>query len=272
MDIQTQQSPSSISDQFLVLVLLVCALLLLRDIAETKTRTADAKQRTAELELVRRLSDGSYFSSIEDLWGMKQKSFGGVTVNIFERSEFVSIDNCYRDTDLGAADSEMGLVENPLESSICDRNTLDVFGNPTGVNQATHLMPLDKKCSSFWFHLVPWVLPIKNNANWKYEQKCIHGSIKSIKAGKETNIIQSSPLVPHESSLMDQESQTKQTEVPNVGIKHFRSNQIRLADHRHYFDNIPCILIVPILDVESVKRWDGESYDARMAKVMMPSF
>jgi hypothetical protein len=52
------------------------------------------------------------------------------------------------------------------------------------------------------------------------------------------------------------------SKLPNVGIKHFPTNRIRLVAQKEYFDNSPCIIIVPILSVDEVKNWKGEAYDA----------
>jgi hypothetical protein len=47
-----------------------------------------------------------------------------------------------------------------------------------------------------------------------------------------------------------------------TGIKHAVANKIRMMGQSLYIDNNPCVLIVPILKVDEVKSWNGESYDA----------
>jgi hypothetical protein len=52
--------------------------------------------------------------------------------------------------------------------------------------------------------------------------------------------------------------------LPDVllGIKHFRTNRIRLDCQETYLDKYPCVIIVPMLTLEGVKFWNGEPYEA----------
>ena len=45
--------------------------------------------------------------------------------------------------------------------------------------------------------------------------------------------------------------------VKFVGIKNFTSNRILLNGQEEYFDKYHCVLIVPILDAENVKKLEG---------------
>jgi hypothetical protein len=47
---------------------------------------------------------------------------------------------------------------------------------------------------------------------------------------------------------------------PRTGLRHLVCNKIRLAGHRYYFDERPCPLIVPVLDLEATKGWNGQGY------------
>jgi hypothetical protein len=69
--------------------------------------------------------------------------------------------------------------------------------------------------------------------NYMYEQRCIHGF--KLQEGLKQD---------------------------NVGIKHFPTNQIRLQQYQAYFDEKPCVLIIPIMNVEQMRDWNGEAYDA----------
>jgi hypothetical protein len=40
------------------------------------------------------------------------------------------------------------------------------------------------------------------------------------------------------------------------------SNKIRIAAQKEYFDNHPRVLIVPVMDLETIKSWNGEGYKA----------
>jgi hypothetical protein len=57
-------------------------------------------------------------------------------------------------------------------------------------------------------------------------------------------------------------SSGKNRKVANTGIKHFVPNKIRLAGQKDYLDMRPCVLIIPVLDLNSVKDWNGGEYKA----------
>jgi hypothetical protein len=50
--------------------------------------------------------------------------------------------------------------------------------------------------------------------------------------------------------------------LDRVGIKHFRTNRIRLENQANYLDTDPCVVIVPILSDDEVANWNGAGYSA----------
>jgi hypothetical protein len=177
-------------------------------------------------------------------------------------------------------------------NSDASESMLDIFGAYESEPESAHLMPYAPDCASLWFHFVPWVLcrmtdiqaireshssttiatttgtsivdvgtsmdecesaahtssdetvintgastgagtpdPIEVDL-WTYYQKCIHGFKRT---SKREN---------------------------GVGIKHFLTNRIYLTNQALYLDKRHCLLIVPILNVDHVKNWNGSGYSA----------
>ena len=72
---------------------------------------------------------------------------------------------------------------------------------------------------------------------------------------------QTKPKAEKRKANSDSETSNKK-KAALVGIKHFPSNRIRLAGQALYLDQYHCVLIVPILDANGVKEWNGKGYDA----------
>jgi hypothetical protein len=45
-------------------------------------------------------------------------------------------------------------------------------------------------------------------------------------------------------------------------MKHLITNRIRLFLQKEYFDQSPCILIVPVLTLQAAREWKGDGYPA----------
>jgi hypothetical protein len=74
-------------------------------------------------------------------------------------------------------------------------------------------------------------------------------------------------LGPDRSDDPQQATNPNQTKRPSredftAGIKHFVPNKIRLAGQKEYLDNNPCLLIVPVMDLDTMKGWNGGGYKA----------
>jgi hypothetical protein len=199
----------------------------------------NAVEIAAENKQLRDLDDGSYLSLIDELWGTKMMKFREIDENMFRRSG-ISAQEFYTLTTAGAADKGAEVADDSSratpKSSISSRaNQLDIFGFKSRAPSA-HLMPYATCCSSYWFYIISWILLCMNSKlPSAYSQKCIHGSkSKKRKRGK----------------------------VSLTGIKHFPTNRIRLHGQGVYFDTYPCVMIIPIMEVNDVKNWKGEAYDA----------
>jgi hypothetical protein len=93
-----------------------------------------------------------------------------------------------------------------------------------------------------FFDVVKWALgfPIYNDETaiheieWDTLQKAIHGA-KPKEGGNR---------------------------MAHTGIKHSVFNKIRLGCQVDFFDQKPCVLIIPIMDLEEAKKWNGAGYNA----------
>ena len=183
----------------------------------------------------------------------------------------------YRKTVLAAENDKLTAAENSKGSqSQCTSQKVDIFGCRSPKAHSAHLLPNAHSCASFWFSVVPWVLNTgNNNLSWTFLQKCIHGSLQNETKGfvrrvlsaftkrsstrSRNDLKKKSVQRKNSSSRSDRSSQSR---IALVGIKHFSTNRIRLVDQKTYFDDYPCVIIVPILSVEEVRSWNGGGYDA----------
>jgi hypothetical protein len=112
---------------------------------------------------------------------------------------------------------------------------VDVFGNITSADtESAHLMPHSPYCSMMWFSVVSCVLSLQQQQTWHTAQKAIQGF-------REPN---------------------GSRKIKNFGIKHFPTNRILLKGQKTYFDNSPCVMIIPAMGIDEVNRWNGEDYSA----------
>jgi hypothetical protein len=136
-------------------------------------------------------------------------------------------------------------------------------------------MPLPKNYSSFWYHVVPWVLPVHNNVhsneaswNWDNMQQCIHGTtnyqamMSAQVQAVVLNINACDDRKPSTITIDQQLNEGKSKEKPNLGMKFFPSNQIEFLGKEYYLDKFQGLVIIPILSIEEVKAWNGTSYNA----------
>jgi hypothetical protein len=110
----------------------------------------------------------------------------------------------------------------------------DIFGvEPPGADIA-HLIPHSPVHASAYFDVVRCAFGFDHTANWRTLQKAIHGS----------------------------RLRSDSTLQRNTGIKHRVPNKIRLSHQARFFDLRPCVLVVPIMDLDAAKAWSGGGYDA----------
>lgn len=96
-----------------------------------------------------------------------------------------------------------------------------------------HLLPAGPNDADTWWFM-PSMLLGEQITTFRQQRLAIHG----MKRPEETNRIQ------------------------HVGIKHFAANKARILGQGRHMDQNPHMLVVPILNQEQVRNWNGTAYDA----------
>jgi hypothetical protein len=229
-------------------------------LAQLAQERALAAQERARADRAEALTNGTFFSTIDDVWKKEDKNIKKVSseysfvrchhvADRYEKTvktadEATSTGNLNDDTNVELVeDAERNVGKNSTGSKTADSSQrskasdkhVDIFGE-AGPNAASaHLLPHATICSSYWIPVVPLVLSTGEiTLSWDFMQKCIHGTIDP----------------------------STRKRIPHVGIKHFPTNRIRLVSQEIYLDKFPCVIIVPIMTLEEVRNWQGERYDA----------
>ena len=100
--------------------------------------------------------------------------------------------------------------------------------------EIAHLVPASPLHASLYYNVARWVFGLGNDTSIEAIHKIIHGCKKK----KERN------------------------RISNVGLKHFSCNKIRLSGQKPFFDDDPCLMIIPTLSIAQILEWDGKGYDA----------
>ena len=221
---------------------------------------------------------GNYFTSIENLWTSEAVPFATADTTLFNRTYEITcrqVHEGYRKTVDGAIKTCNAVTDGAGRSNDSQSSSqsesgplqLDVFGVNQANTESAYLLPRSPDCASLWYHFVPYVLcslEVTNvndegetttiftpdMAQWNYFQKCIHGfAVRKRRANGE-------------------------------GIKHFRTNRIQLRDQKYYLGKQYCLLIIPVLNIDEVKNWNGSGYSAivvagqykvESVKIVLPS-
>ena len=207
----------------------------------------------AALKEERTLRVGNYYSTIDDVWTFaasnecedpdvfyqlkrpslpnfvtRSKSLKKATKN----NEYLVTKNAAKDTTNAVAwDSSRTST-----SSTTPAQTIfptDIFGQTTVPHhQIAHVVPHSRGDATLYADAVIWAFGLDDDAPFAEIQKSIHGS-KGKKGGK----------------------------VHHTGLKHFVTNKVCLSCQT-YFDDIPCVLIVPVMSKKKMINWKGKGYKA----------
>jgi hypothetical protein len=238
-----------------------------RELAEERSRREQSESLREQSESLREQSEslreqseslraGTYYSSIEQVWRVKSESFDNRdlfdalkrenapdfiirSANMVEDREDKHV---YTWTKQHAMKSvfEVAPVSRTTSTSTTDNSIwpTDIFGQRSlGVPVAhlAHLVPASNTNAALYFDVATWALGLMDGASWEELQKAIHGA-------KPTS--------------------GNNRKVANTGMKHFVSNKIRLAGQAEYLDRNPCVLIIPVMDLATMKGWSGGGYKA----------
>jgi hypothetical protein len=225
------------------------------DFAELASRFQALEMPTQEdiAELLRRLQvseslrQGQYYATVDKIWGTKSEMYNNTAFftalkrekapSFMERGASMDV---YVETKKFALDKKLLAVDDKAYSSIPSQKKIDIwpediFGNKPDGADIAHLIPASSNNAAQYFDVVMWALGFPSGTVWDALQKAIHGAKTKGRRGKRK---------------------------AHIGIKHSVSNKIRLSGQAEFFDEKPCVFIIPIMDLDEAKLWNGEGYSA----------
>jgi hypothetical protein len=100
--------------------------------------------------------------------------------------------------------------------------------------EIAHLIPSSADRADSWWFVTQWLFGWDSNTPWSHRERAIHGC----------------------------HSFSNARQISHTGLKHMACNKIKLQGQGEYFDQNPCILIVPIMTSNEASDWNGGGYDA----------
>jgi len=233
--------------------------------AEWDAQIAELDAQIAERDA---LANGSYYTTISQLWDttikpqFRDENYGNSQIarktkgpkNVCHVYEKDSIKFVQADLDPYAATMEFAedetFVETASKGSSRTSHSNDdskrllwpvnIFGKKASIlDHIAHLVPAGPTHADTWWFVVPWLFggwfkpdnPIWTS--WTVQRKAIHGARRA-KGKREAH----------------------------SGIKHMVTNMVRIPGQLEFMDNFPCLLIVPIMEIDEVREWEGDGYEA----------
>jgi hypothetical protein len=135
--------------------------------------------------------------------------------------------------------------------------TADILGKPGALlssDATANLVPRCQDKAALYYDVAACVLGLDDdNTSWETLQKAIFGSRPTKKKTSEGA---------GEDDDNGEEGVVAAAAVDGTGIKNLVPNKIRLRCAMEYLDRRPCVLVVPVLDLDATKVWSGEAYQA----------
>lgn len=127
----------------------------------------------------------------------------------------------------------------------------DVFGRIDLSAETAHILPAGPKAGNEWTHVAASVTGTHENSNELIKMKKAARGVLKNKGNTGTK------------REVTGEDKPKRSRAPGTGVVHFVSNKLRLHDQKKLMDgNEPCMLIVPVVDLEKANKWRGEGHSA----------
>jgi hypothetical protein len=230
---------------------------------ENAHRTAALAQQRADA--VTQLCEGEYYSPLEHVL-----SSGNAAYNEPRIFEEMRRENAPMLTDrrqclrlAGAPDFHYratlkNAVPSPLRQAAAGDRVVDttageafgpanIFGQPDPRAEMALLIPGNHNRASAYADVVRCALALRDDAPQDIQQ-VIHGSQKARKNPRD--------------SLRRQTPHPATSRIPGTGIMHSPPNMIRLWGQAVYFDEYPCVVIMPIMTLEQINAWKFGAYEA----------
>jgi hypothetical protein len=239
-------------------------------------KVAEQSEARAKQSEANEAGQGNFYSSIDEIWDFDQILVQQSDVNLFENlrrdctPSFIerrqgrdNLEGAYVLTVRAALDA-CGMVAKEKEKSrgslgdTSEKKTVwpcDIFGNPRENSQIAHLVPVSSEDVSLYSDIARCVFGFQDRVPAKTIQKAIRGTstIVSAASGCLRTIV---------GLLLPSRRRAPKTRRSNfVGLQHLSTNKLRLCGQT-YYDDKPCLCIVPVLTVDAMKSWTGEGYEA----------
>jgi hypothetical protein len=221
---------------------------------EFRAEIADLRRRLAASQ---RAAAGVFYAPIEDLW---ETDLVGVDDEDF-------LNDMRRDPDQLPTDPERGHAgQNSLGVSLQhaapgNRCTValmssrvawaeedwptDAFSTPNIDGELAHLIPHSDNHASTYADVARCILALQDDAGEDIQQT-IHGSRRRRRVAR----------------ALRRRVFRRPPRIPRTGFKHCSLNLIRLLGQKSFFDERPCVIIVPLMTLVQMKDWNLEDYEA----------
>jgi hypothetical protein len=219
--------------------------LLERIVALSPALEDEARATFQFIETELQLGRGTYFTPLEKVWVPASAAYDGEALSMLRRTCLPDLHRYYSLTRDLAANKAGVAADAATPSSLSSATkwrmwTTDVFGDNAFHVDVGRLVPADADHASVYFKVAQCVLGMHDDlapgtrARMKTLQKAIHGTLGGADKGG----------------------------IEFTGMKHFPTNKIRLAYHRLYFEEMPCVIMVPIITLQQMREWHGRGYRA----------
>jgi hypothetical protein len=225
-------------------------------------RPAEAANLLLDLQVLRRLLNGTFYTTLDESWGVKTVPCRPRHFSNLRRERMPDFTDPYllvaytatRDSAF-RADTVVAGGDRTACTSITKGDEIwprDVFGFVDKVAKLAHLVPASASNASMYADVARCVFAVGDGElDGDILQKLIHGSKMRVDS-EEDNQNADDP----------DDSRNASTRIKNTGMKHLITNRIRLFLQKEYFEQRPCILIVPVLTLQAAREWKGDGYPA----------
>lgn len=203
-----------------------------------------------------KLEAGTYYATISGLWGVESAEpfTNEVHKSTLHRTAITTgLDVCrhvsvgqretinpYRLTEAHMHDQNYVAKPLPSRTSHSSAETKSLIWpvnitNTSRLGDIAHILPAAPGDANTWWFTAPWVIGVNDRRQWNSwdaRMRAIHGYTSGTSREEHT------------------------------GIKHMITNKARVPYQRQFWDNNPCLLVIPILTPQQVKEWDGGGYNA----------
>jgi antitoxin (DNA-binding transcriptional repressor) of toxin-antitoxin stability system len=247
---------------------------------ELVARIIAARQRR---RVDRQLIRGTYYSTIDHVWRGERRQIAREDAHLFdmlnraEAPSFVAPDgaNHYDETLRKAKSRKYKPAKDVRRSSslLEDEDTTssrrhaddiwpcDIFGTRNSPAPVARLVPSDRDAAAAYVDVAIAALALddecssnSSSSSWGTIQKALHGS--------ERRGLLASAVRAVAGLRYGRRRRRRRESTTTTGIKHSVPNRIRLSGQAECYDQRPCVLIVPTMTLDEVKRWNGQGYRA----------